>query len=67
MVIEKKALHIITNRDETEQAVKLLEKHGLGIWKPKVVTKMLMLCHIAAYLITLLGKNGSEDLLDVGS
>lgn len=61
-MVAEKSVFALSPRDkaESERMATELRKCGLGIWKGNVVEKLLRICHISAYLVSLLSTEGQK-------
>ena len=61
-MLAEKNVFALSSRDriESEHMATELRKQGLGSWKGSVVEKLLRICHISAYLVSLLSMEGQK-------
>jgi hypothetical protein len=60
VIVEKGAASLVGHNAETKETVEALRQKDFGEWKPTVVEKLLRVCHVSAYLVSLLVSNGQK-------
>jgi hypothetical protein len=61
VAVDKRIESVFANEPHAQRHLaSVLEDAGVGEWKPGVAEKLLRVVHLAAYLATLLGRNGQK-------
>ncbi len=64
LVVSKKVHGLLTVTDSTDApgATAILDQAGFGVWKPPIARKVLLICHVIAYLVALLSRDQQKIL-----